>query len=146
MELTFHNSSYVIFPLSDLVNTMQLLTQSLLKQGYDTPRLKSSLPHFYGWHSNRVIRYEISLFQITMNFFLFRRFRFSFIYHRYNFAGLDNMSPTADFLYEAATAYFIRVHGFTPIYWWIFVLLIFLVSVLLLCCCFFFANIAPVFK
>ena len=39
----------------------------LLKQGYITPKLKSSLQKFYDRHHDLVDRYEISISQITMD-------------------------------------------------------------------------------
>ena len=73
--VTFHNF-YVILELVpsifiDLLDRAQLLTQKPLKQGYVAPMLRSLLQKFYGCHHNRVDRYEISIFHITMDFLLF---------------------------------------------------------------------------
>ena len=52
---------------SDTMDRAQLLTQKLLKQGYVTPRLKSSLQTFYGRHHEMVDHYDISISQMTMD-------------------------------------------------------------------------------
>ena len=46
---------------SDFLDRSQLLTQTLLKQGYVAPRLKSSIQKFYDRHHNLVDRYKISI-------------------------------------------------------------------------------------
>ena len=47
------------------------ISQKLLKQGYVTPRLKSSLKKFHGRNHNLLDRYEISMSQMTMDHLLF---------------------------------------------------------------------------
>ena len=47
------------------------ISQKLLKQGYVTPRLKSSLQQFHGHNHNLIDRYEISMSQMTMDLLLF---------------------------------------------------------------------------
>ena len=56
---------------NDLLDTAQLMTQTLLKQGYVAPRLKSSQQKFYGCHQDLVDRYEISISQMTMDLSLY---------------------------------------------------------------------------
>jgi hypothetical protein len=56
---------------SEFLDRAQLRTQKLLKEDYIAPMLKSSLQKFYGRHHNLVDRYEISIFQMTMNLSLF---------------------------------------------------------------------------
>jgi len=65
---------------SGLLDSAQLLTQKLLKQGYVAPRLKSSLRKLYGGHRKLVDRYEISISQMTMDLLLFTQM-FSVLYH-----------------------------------------------------------------
>ena len=56
---------------SDFLDRAQLLTQTLLKQGYVAPRLKLPLQQLYGRHHNLVDHYEISISQMTMGLLLF---------------------------------------------------------------------------
>ena len=55
---------------SDCLNRAHLLTQKLPKQGYVAPRLKSSLQKLYGRHHDLVDRYEISIPQMTITFYV----------------------------------------------------------------------------
>jgi hypothetical protein len=48
-----------------------LLTEELLKQGYVTPRLKSSLQKLYDRFHGPVDRYAISISKMKMPIFLF---------------------------------------------------------------------------
>jgi len=57
---------------SDFLDGVQQLTKKLLKQGYVTPRLRSSLKkNFHGRHHNLNGRSEIFISQMTMNLLLF---------------------------------------------------------------------------
>ena len=66
-------------PHSDFLYSAQLLTQKRINQGYIAPRLKSSLNKLYR-HHNLVDRYEISIFQMTIDLLHFTKM-FSFLYH-----------------------------------------------------------------
>ena len=73
---------------SDCLDRDQLLTQKLLKRGYDVARLKLFLQTFYGRHHNLIDHYEISISQMTMDFFTFY-VDFCFPYHWQDFDRLD---------------------------------------------------------
>ena len=55
---------------SDFLDRPQQITQKLPKQGYVSPRLKSSLQKLYGRHHDLVDRYEISIPQMTITFYV----------------------------------------------------------------------------
>jgi len=84
------------------------LTQKLLKQGYFTPRVKSSLQTFYGGHHNLVDRYEISRSQTTMDLFDILRRSFVSSISAKTFTRLYMRSNSVGILYEAGTAYHSR--------------------------------------
>jgi hypothetical protein len=72
------------FLCREIVTGVQLLAQKLLKQGYLTARVKSSLQKLYGLHHNLVDRYEISISEMTMDL-LFFTYMFYFFYHCQDF-------------------------------------------------------------
>ena len=56
---------------SDFLDRSQLLSQNILKQGYIAPMLKLSPQKVYSRHHDLVVRYEISLSQMTIDLFHF---------------------------------------------------------------------------
>jgi hypothetical protein len=66
-EIAWPNESILCIDL--LLDRAQLLTQNLLKQGYVTPRLKSSLSKLYGRYHNLVGCVKISI-STDMNLYI----------------------------------------------------------------------------
>jgi hypothetical protein len=99
---------------SDFLDRSQLRTQKLLKQGYVSPRLRSSLHKFYGRHHNLVDRYAISISKMTMDLLLLRRCSFSLSLPRLLPNLIVYMSNTEGVLLEARTAYPSPAPAFIP--------------------------------
>ena len=67
---------------SHFLDRAQLLAQKLLKQGYVSPKLKSSVQTFYRCDHHLVDCYEISISQMTMDLLLSNVISFfSFLYN-----------------------------------------------------------------
>ena len=68
VEFTFHSRySTACVQYSDFLDRAQLLKQTILKQDYVAPRLKSSLQQFYGRIQELVDRCGISISQMTIS-------------------------------------------------------------------------------
>ena len=109
----------------DFIDRGRLLTQKLLNQGYDAPKLQSSFLKFYGRHHDLVDRYDKTVSKIKEDLFTWCPF---LILDHTRF----DVSNMAGVLQKAETAYSSGAPESTPVFCGVHVVHLFLV--LCLCC------------